>query len=88
MDCPECKEGKIRVMKIVCTCGHSPMMCDKCLKCFSVKCGPPYGEKFPPEYPMEFDAKMTESLNETIQMCGTKKDFITKEIDNMPLLES
>lgn len=55
MNCPKCSEGKIRVVTgVVCTCGHHPLICDKCFAQFEVECGPPYdSSKLPPEFPMK-----------------------------------
>lgn len=86
MNCPTCKKGTLRVIiHFACSCGHHPLVCDKCLAHFSVEHGEPYGPlKLPPEHPITSEAEIDKAFKEDETV---SEDEYREAVETLPTIE-
>jgi hypothetical protein len=90
MECPECKNGRIRVIidDMTCFCDYHryhSLICDHCFAYFNIKCDKPFGEKkLPPEFPMIFDEDRTKKFK---TLCERVNVNLLQLVTSLPLLE-
>jgi hypothetical protein len=77
------------IIYVGCSCGHHPLVCDKCLAHFVVDCGDPLGPlKLPPEHAITAEPELDEGRKEAMKEDPPVTDEEFREaVQDLPTIE-